>query len=114
MVKETKDKPKKQGNPNPKQLPPGPGRPKGIPNKMSRIAKENIETVFFNLGGVEAMAAWARDNQTEFYRHYAKLIPLTLAGDEKNPIALKDVTDIKSKLLKAIPQDQLDAILTNP
>lgn len=36
---------------------------------------------------------------------------VALAGDEKNPIVHKDVTDIKSKLLKAIPEDQLNAII---
>jgi hypothetical protein len=27
--------------------------------------------------GHEAFLAWARKNQTEFYRHYAKMIPTT-------------------------------------
>ena len=113
MVIETPEKPKGlgKGNRNPHPLPPGPGRPKGSINKTSRIAKENIETVFEELGGVPAMVAWAADNLTEFYKHYAKLIPFVLTGDGKNPVAVKDVTDIKSKLLKAIPEDQLNAII---
>lgn len=42
MVKETFDKPKKRGNPNPRQLPPGPGRPKGIPNKATIEFKQAV------------------------------------------------------------------------
>lgn len=34
-----------------------------------------------------------------------------LVGDENKPLVHKDVTDIKGKLLKALPQDELDKIL---
>jgi hypothetical protein len=40
-----------------------------------------------------------------------KLARTELAGDKKNPVAVADVTDIKSKILKAIPDDQINAIL---
>ena len=93
-----------------KNMPPGPGRPKGSPNKVSRIAKENFETVFERLGGVDNMATWAQENQTEFYRHYAKLIPLTLNGDPDSPITYADVS-VKDRVLKLLPIEQLDAIL---
>jgi len=36
---------------------------------------ENIVAVFTRLGGTATMAEWARRNQTEFYRLYARLIP---------------------------------------
>lgn len=54
----------------------GPGRPKGVPNKLSRIAKDNIADVFEELGGIAEMKKWAQDNPTEFYRIYARLIPV--------------------------------------
>jgi hypothetical protein len=59
------------------KLPPGPGR-RGVPNKIGRQAKENIIEVFSRVGGIPAMATWARKNRTEFYRLYARLIPLTV------------------------------------
>jgi hypothetical protein len=54
---------------------PGPGRPKGSANKLTRAAKEAFGLAFDGIGGVEALTAWARDNQTEFYKLYARLIP---------------------------------------
>lgn len=55
----------------------GPGRKKGVPNKFSRQAKENIAEVFDRMGGIEAMLAWARGNPDVFYAQiYTKLIPV--------------------------------------
>lgn len=57
------------------------GRPLGAKNKISGAAKENIAAVFVRLGGTAEMARWAKENQTEFYRLYARLIPVEHAGD---------------------------------
>lgn len=57
------------------------GRPKGSPNKVTRDVKDNILAVFTRLGGTAAMARWAQNNQTEFYRLYARLIPLQVHSD---------------------------------
>ena len=51
-------------------------RPKGSQNKLSGLAKENISAVFIRLGGTAAMAKWAKENLTEFYRIYARLLPV--------------------------------------
>lgn len=59
---------------------PGPGRPKGSQNKLSKVAKENIESVFEALGGVDKMTLWAADNPSEFYRIYSKLIVVKVEG----------------------------------
>lgn len=56
------------------------GRVKGTPNKVSASAKENIVAVFTRLGSTAAMAKWAKDNQTEFYKLYARLLPVELEG----------------------------------
>ena len=39
---------------------PGAGRKKGVPNKLSATAKENIEAVFNGLGGADAMLGFFR------------------------------------------------------
>jgi hypothetical protein len=74
--------PGNRGNPNPsgRPPPPGPGRPPGSVNKIGKQAKENIIEVFNQLGGVEAMTKWARRNKGEFYRLYARLIPVVVHG----------------------------------
>ena len=76
------------------------GRQKGTRNKVTQGAVNNIMQVFEMLGGASGFADWARENRTEFYKHYAKLIPVTLAGDGENPIVHKVVREIVS------PQDQ--------
>jgi hypothetical protein len=66
------------GNPMPNLPPKGRGRPPGTPNKVGKQAKDNIIAVFDQLGGVETMVKWARRNKAEFYRLYARLIPVTV------------------------------------
>lgn len=56
------------------------GRPKGAINKLSGTAKENIAAVFVRLGGTSAMAEWANENKTEFYKLYSKLLPVDIKG----------------------------------
>jgi len=70
----------------------GPGRPKGVPNKTTRSAKEAIAAAAEALGGAERLTAWALEdpsNERVFWGNiYPKLLPLQLQGDAQNPIAL--------------------------
>jgi hypothetical protein len=74
---------------------PGPGRPKGMPNKTTSTMKEAIAAVYEKLQRDKAkedgdhtethahFANWAKDHPTEFYRIAAKLLPLQLStGDD--------------------------------
>ena len=56
-------------------------RPVGSKNKISSQAKDNIQAVFVRLGGTAAMAKWAKNNQSEFYKIYARLLPVEGPGD---------------------------------
>ena len=63
---------------------PGPGRPKGIPNKLTKSAKEAFQLAFDDLGGWEGLAKWARKdphNQKVFYSLYSKLIPTDVTSN---------------------------------
>ena len=73
-------------------------RPRGVPNKIGAQVKENIVAVFTRLGGTAAMAGWARRNQTEFYRLYARLIP----SESTTEINLRDVRDLSTEELLAM------------
>ena len=53
----------------------GKGRKKGVPNKSTAAAKEALALAFDGVGGVPALTKWARDNQTEFYKLWVKLLP---------------------------------------
>ena len=59
----------------------GPGRAKGSMNKLQRAAKEAIEMVADELGGVDRMVAWVKEspkNEAIFWGTvYPKLLPLT-------------------------------------
>lgn len=65
-------KPFEKGNP-------GGALRKGVPNKTTRLVRDNIIDVFEKLGGVEGMHKWAAKsdyNRAQFYQLYAKLLPL--------------------------------------
>lgn len=59
---------------------PGPGRPKGSPNKLSKAAKEVIAEAAERLGGVDRLVVWAQtapENEKAFWATiYPKLLPL--------------------------------------
>lgn len=54
------------------------GRQKGTPNKITRVFREAVQTVYARIGGDKAFATWAQENPTEFYRIAARLIPQEL------------------------------------
>lgn len=70
----------------------GKGRPKGAVNKTTKAAKDAIAEAAEGLGGAARLIAWAREderNERVFWGTiYPKLIPVTLAGDEENPLHL--------------------------
>ena len=72
--------------------PPSIGRPPGAKNKTSKTAKENFLAVFTGMGGTPAMKKWAKANQTEFYKLYARLIPTELAGSVAPTFLFDDPT----------------------
>jgi hypothetical protein len=71
---------------------------KGSPNKVGAEVKENIIAVFIRLGSTAAMADWAKDNLTEFYRLYARLIPTEVIGE----FSVRHVTELSDLELSVI------------
>lgn len=56
------------------------GRPVGTKNKMTMAAKEAFALAFKDIGGVAALCRWAKRNPDDFYKLYAKLIPVEVRG----------------------------------
>ena len=58
------------------------GRPKGVPNKLTKSVRETVLIVFNELQGKPGvcLADWAEKKPTEFYNIAAKLIPTELSG----------------------------------
>jgi uncharacterized MAPEG superfamily protein len=77
------------------------GRTVGTPNKVTGAVKENFLAVFTRLGGTAAMAEWAQENLTEFYKLYARLIPadVKLSGDAGNPLHV--IQTIRREIVKS-------------
>lgn len=67
-------------------------RTHGAKNKIPQAAKENIAAVFVRLGSTAAMADWAKDNKTEFYKLYARLIPVEGPGEGGAHRVIQDIT----------------------
>lgn len=63
----------------------GKGRPKGVPNKATRTAKEAIAFAAEGLGGAERLVKWAMEapeNERTFWGTiYPKLLPLQVDAD---------------------------------
>ncbi len=66
----------------------GHGRPKGSKNRLTNDVRESFHKAYANMGGFdengklietggETFLKWARQNQTEFYRLFAMMIPRT-------------------------------------
>ena len=51
------------------------GRPPGSPNKLPTLAREKIDKVFEELGGVEGMANWVRASPRNMYAFYTSIYP---------------------------------------
>lgn len=73
----------------------GPGRPKGVPNKNTAIAKDAIALAAEKLGGAERLVAWAKEdekNEHSFWTTiYPKLLPLQVTGQDGGPIAIQQI-----------------------
>ena len=71
---------------------PGPGRPKGSPNKTTAAAKDAIAQAAAELGGTNRIVKWVKEdalNERVFWGTiYPKLIPLQVGGDPKNPLEI--------------------------
>ena len=66
------------------------GRQAGTPNKISTTVRDNVVSVFDEIGGTEFMKRWATENPNQFFALYAKLLPLQaqISGDPENPVEM--------------------------
>lgn len=64
---------------------PGPGRPKGSQNKVTKAAKDAIAEAAERLGGTNRIVEWAKEdakNEHAFWATiYPKLLPLHVNGN---------------------------------
>ena len=63
----------------------GPGRPKGVQNKLTRTIKEAIEAAFNGVGGHEYLMRQAEENPQAFLTLLGKIIPAQVQQEISNP-----------------------------
>lgn len=84
MVKETQKK-RRVGDGTP-----GPGRPKGVPNKTTTQLKEALLEAAAKAGGAGGLVGYltrqAEENPQSFLPLLGKVLPLQVAGDQDSPL----------------------------
>lgn len=63
---------------------PGPGRPKGTPNKVNQELKEMILQALDKAGGVQYLKDRAIDTPGPFLALVGKVLPMTVQGTGEN------------------------------
>ena len=77
-----------------KGKPGGPGRPKGVPNKVTTSVRDAIIEAFDKMGGVPALVRWAKANPTDFYKLWTRLLPIQITGEGGGAIKIETKHDL--------------------
>jgi hypothetical protein len=76
---------------------PGPGRPKGVPNKTTALLKDAILLAATNAGDgdmAEYLTKQAKENPTAFMGLLGKVLPMQVVGDPDNPLKMITVVEL--------------------
>ena len=88
----------------------GPGRPAGIPNKVTQSVKEAIERAFDKLGGTDYLVHVGRKDPRTFCALLSRLLPTKLANADGSPLlaALTELTDaqLEARTARALQDAQ--------
>jgi len=73
---------------------PGPGRPKGVPNKNTALLKDAILKAATEAGGgddglVEYLKKQASENPGPFMALLGKVLPMQITGEDDGPVKLE-------------------------
>lgn len=67
---------------------PGPGRPPGSQNKVTKAVKEMVIQALDEAGGVQYLVTQSRDNPTAFLTLVGKVLPLQVSGEDGGAIGV--------------------------
>ena len=82
----------KTNNPN--------GRPKGKPNKSTTSVKEAFRLAFEGVGGVPELIKWAKEERTEFFKIYSKLLPKEVEVSGEVNLRMMDDDALNQKIVE--------------
>jgi hypothetical protein len=103
MSNETLQKKIKKGAGGPRA---GAGRPKGVPNKLTRTIRESIEAAFQGVGGPEYLMRQAEENPQAFMTLLGKIIPAQVQADVTSKG--QSVGDMQAAVLAALAKKHSD------
>jgi len=69
---------------------PGPGRPKGVPNRFTNLRDAFLEA-FKETGGAQGLIDWVNKNSRnkgDFYKMITKMLPANIEVDHKGDITV--------------------------
>lgn len=67
------------------------GRQKGTTNKLTADVKAMVLEALDRAGGVSYLLTQAQSNPNAFLTLVGKVLPMTLAGDPDNPVAVQSI-----------------------
>ena len=95
----------------------GPGRPKGIPNKITLSVREAVERAFERLGGASYLEHVGRTDPRTFCALLSKLLPTKLANADGSPLlaALTELTDaqLEARTARALADAQRQGLMVS-
>jgi hypothetical protein len=71
---------------------PGPGRPKGVPNKNTTAVKDMILAALNQAGGIEYLVRQSIENPTAFLTLVGKVLPLDVNANVQGQIGMPTIT----------------------
>lgn len=76
------------------------GRQKGTPNKTTLAVKEALSQCFDEMGGIQSLRDWGKENPTEFYKLWVKMLPTEIKAEvsaEIEPVGKVQIEVISAK-----------------
>lgn len=70
---------------------PGPGRPKGLPNKTTTQVKEMVLSALDQVGGINYLVMQATENPNAFLTLVGKVLPLQVDANHKGEVVAQVV-----------------------